>query len=222
MLLNGTSNQGLFTLIHDKNLWNEQESVSGPGSTFENTKNIRAALPEVFETYGINSILDIHCGDFNWIQHVEMNGIDYTGADIVEKLIDKNNRQFASGYRSSQFLDLVKEPLPKADLILCRDGLVHFYNREIKRSMMNILHITRSLNTSPEYGVPKSLVPLIAGLTEKGHKVEFIDRGIIETIQLNSWESWLIKKVPHVVEIELSGRKNCLAKCWGKLKKKNC
>ena len=113
LLLKWSSNKGLFTLIHDKNLWNEQESVSGPGSTFEITKNIRAALPELFEKYNVNSLLDIPCGDFNWMQQVEMGGIDYTVADIVEELIENNKQQFASDQRRFYVLNLVKDPLTK-------------------------------------------------------------------------------------------------------------
>lgn len=138
LLLIGASNKGLFTLIHDKNLWNEKESVSGPGSTFEITKNIRAKLPELFEKYNIQSMLDIPCGDFNWMQFVEMKGIEYIGADIVDELIEKNKLQFSSSHRSFRVLNLVKDPLPETDLILCRDGLVHLSDREIKKALKNI------------------------------------------------------------------------------------
>lgn len=138
LLLKVASNQGMFTLIYDKNLWNEQESVSGPGSTLGATKNIRAALPELFKKFRIKSMLDIPCGDFNWMQFVEINGIDYTGADIVKELIEKNNRQFASENKRFQVLDLIKDPLPKTDLILCRDGLVHLSDKEIKQAVKNI------------------------------------------------------------------------------------
>ena len=71
MLLENMSNQALFTLIHDKDLWNGKESVSGPGSTFDATRNIRASLPGLLERFSIRSVLDIPCGDFNWMQHVQ-------------------------------------------------------------------------------------------------------------------------------------------------------
>lgn len=135
LLLNCASNKVLFTLIHDKHLWDEKESVSGPGSTFDATRNIRAALPEIFETYKIKSVLDIPCGDFNWMQHVDLDGIDYTGADIVEELIEKNNQNFASDKKRFLVLDLIKDTLPKSDLIICRDGLVHLTNSEISQAL---------------------------------------------------------------------------------------
>ena len=38
----------------------------------------------------ITSVLDIPCGDFNWMQKVDLSNIEYIGADIVEELIKKN------------------------------------------------------------------------------------------------------------------------------------
>jgi SAM-dependent methyltransferase len=138
MLLENMSNQALFTLIHDKDLWNGKESVSGPGSTLDATRNIRAALPGLLERFSIRSVLDIPCGDFNWMQHVDLNGVDYTGADLVETLIEVNKQKFASDKRRFLVLDLTNSALPEADLILCRDVLVHLNERDIFRAFRNI------------------------------------------------------------------------------------
>jgi SAM-dependent methyltransferase len=138
LLLKNASNKGMFTLIHDKNLWNEQESVSGPGSSTSATKNIRDALPELFQKFQIKSVLDIPCGDFNWMQHVDLSGIHYIGADIVDELIYKNNQAFAGSNINFQVLDLINDPLPKSDLVLCRDGLVHLPYKEIFKTIRNI------------------------------------------------------------------------------------
>ena len=138
LLLKVTSNKGLFTLIYDKNLWIENESVSGPGSTFEATKNIRAALPELFKKYNIRSVLDIPCGDFNWMKFVDLRNVKYTGADIVEELIRQNIIKFANDQISFCVLDLVRDTLPDTDLVLCRDGLVHLNNKEVIKALNNI------------------------------------------------------------------------------------
>jgi hypothetical protein len=37
--------------------------------------------------FEIHSLLDLPCGDFNWMQHVDLQGIKYTGGDIVEALV---------------------------------------------------------------------------------------------------------------------------------------
>jgi len=48
----------------------------------------------------------------------------YVGVDIVPELIDRNRRQ----YPGDKFLlaDIVSDDLPRADLVLCRDALVHY------------------------------------------------------------------------------------------------
>lgn len=132
------STRAKFSLIYDKNLWNDAVSVSGPGATLGATESIRAALPEMFEKLAVRSVLDIPCGDFNWMRHVDMKGIDYIGADIVDGLIKKNTRLFASNDRKFLVLDIVNDVLPTVDLIICRDGLVHLSDREIKKAVKNI------------------------------------------------------------------------------------
>jgi len=67
-----------------------KETRCGWGSTLEATKPIRAALPGLLEKYKIKSILDIGCGDLNWI-HDLINDIHYTGIDwiIPDKAIER-------------------------------------------------------------------------------------------------------------------------------------
>lgn len=132
------STRAKFTLIYEKNLWNESSSASGPGATLVATESVRSALPDIFKEFKIRSVLDIPCGDFNWMRHVSMEDIDYTGADIVDALIEKNNQRFASAHRRFQVLDIIDDPLPKVDVIICRDGLVHLTDREIKKAVQNM------------------------------------------------------------------------------------
>jgi len=138
LLLHYLSSDALFTLIHDKNLWGSDESVSGPGSTFNITRNIRAALPDLFETYDIKSVLDIPCGDFNWMKHIDLKNVEYTGADIVEAIVNENDKRYGNQQRKFVLLDIVKDKLPKSDLILCRDCLVHLTDYEVKKVLQNI------------------------------------------------------------------------------------
>lgn len=86
-MLKSLSSKELFTLIYKKNLWGEQHSVSGPGSTLDSTKVIRKILPSLIKDLKVNSILDIPCRDFHWMQHVYLENIEYIGANIVDKII---------------------------------------------------------------------------------------------------------------------------------------
>jgi SAM-dependent methyltransferase len=114
------------------------ESRSGPGSTLANTVVIRAELPKLTEEFGVTSILDIPCGDFNWMQHVDLHGAHYMGADIVDHLVALNRKRFGSEQREFRVLDLAVSELPRVDLILSRDCLVHFSYSLIRKALSNL------------------------------------------------------------------------------------
>ena len=70
------------------------------------------------------TVLDAPCGDFNWMR--EVRGIGrYIGMDIVEPLIADN--QGRHGSETVRFItgDLTCDPLPAADVLVCRDCLIH-------------------------------------------------------------------------------------------------
>jgi len=118
--------QERFTAIFRTNAWLDGESVSGHGSTRARGDDFRAPLLALIDAYGIRSILDAPCGDFNWMRDVlAERDLAYTGVDIVEELIADNVRKYASPSRRFLCLDITRDDLPAADVILCRDGLVH-------------------------------------------------------------------------------------------------
>ena len=137
-------NQQVFTEIYEKDLFNSRSqndnsvSKSGSGSDLEQTREIIRQLPRLLEKYNIKSILDAPCGDFYWMRHVDLSNIDYTGGDIVSGLVARNNSQFASENMRFQELDVVNDQLPKVDLIICRDLLVHLKNDQIRRALKNM------------------------------------------------------------------------------------
>ncbi|MBA2307116.1 class I SAM-dependent methyltransferase [Candidatus Dependentiae bacterium] len=116
----------IFTTIFEHNTWGDPESVSGDGSTFQATDLIRKSLPALIKNYSIQSVLDIPCGDFNWLKKVDLGTCFYIGMDIVEPLINKNNNQYARPLRIFKQGDALTTRLPKVDLILCRDLFCHF------------------------------------------------------------------------------------------------
>ncbi len=116
----------IFAKIYEENQWKNSESRSGSGSTVDATKNLREALPELLTNLKIKSILDIPCGDFNWMSQVDLTDIDYIGADVVPELINENVKRYEIQNKKFKVLDLLKDNLPKADLVICRDCLVHF------------------------------------------------------------------------------------------------
>jgi hypothetical protein len=132
------STKETFTRIKNKNLWGSRESVSGPGSDIEQTKTLVMELPELFKSNGIKTILDIPCGDFNWMRKVDLSAIDYIGADIVDELISENTKKYNSCNKKFVSLNIITDVLPKQDLIFTRDCFVHLSYNDIKKAVKNI------------------------------------------------------------------------------------
>lgn len=129
-----------FTYIYSSHYWPSKESVSGPGSEIENTKNIRKELIKLIQKYNIKRFLDIPCGDFNWIKNIIDKNVKYIGGDIVKDLIDQNNEKFSQPNVQFIEIDIIKDKLPSADIILCRDCLIHFSYENIKKFFNNFIN----------------------------------------------------------------------------------
>lgn len=128
----------VFSRFYAANEWSDPESRSGVGSRMDETVAIRQELPGLLRELQIRSMLDAPCGDMNWMRHLDLGGVEYTGADIVPQLIADNTQRFPQ-YRF-RLLDLVTGPVPAADLVLCRDCLVHMSLRDATRALRNIIN----------------------------------------------------------------------------------
>lgn len=135
----GKSTKETFTLIHDINYWNGGESISGGGSDPLYTSVIIKQIALLLKELEIKSILDLPCGDFIWMQKVDLNNCDYIGADIVDELIISNNEKYFDK-KNVEFrvLDLLKDELPISDIIINRDCLVHLAFNDIFKALKNI------------------------------------------------------------------------------------
>jgi SAM-dependent methyltransferase len=128
----------IFSDYARSNKWGDKDSVSGKGSNLEATAEVRRILPELLRNLGATSILDVPCGDFFWMQHVDLTGIDYLGGDIVPDLIEANHRAHARPGVDFQVVDLISGPVPKADVIFVRDCLVHLSHYHVRAALANI------------------------------------------------------------------------------------
>ena len=61
----------------------------------------------------------------------------YIGADIVPEIIAQNIERYAAADREFIVCDVVNEVPPRADLVLCRDCLVHLSHDEIHAVLEN-------------------------------------------------------------------------------------
>ncbi len=141
MYLNRSLPWGLkkkFSGVFSKNAFGGDISLSGRGSDLDQTKRIQEELPKLLHKYGVVSLIDLPCGDQNWISKVPLENIDYLGADIVKELIQKNQELHGSRERTYVELDITQEIPSRATLILCRDLLVHLNTQQIYKALHNM------------------------------------------------------------------------------------
>ncbi|MBV6438462.1 MAG: hypothetical protein EPGJADBJ_00086 [Saprospiraceae bacterium] len=131
---------GIFDEIYRTHYWKGRDSVCGPTSGAAETIALRIALQQLWRDLSVRSVLDIPCGDFAWMKEMDLSGIAYTGADIVPAMVGENNRLYAAPNIRFECLDLTRSILPSADLVICRDCLLHLSFEHIHQAVTRIKH----------------------------------------------------------------------------------
>jgi hypothetical protein len=127
-----------FTSIAREGGFGGSPSLSGAGSSVANTHCAKDFLVHIIEKYGVRTILDIPCGDFWWMQHVDLGAVRYIGADIVDEIVETNERRFRTDQRHFVVKDLCADALPRVDLVLSRDCLIHLKLSEGLAALKNL------------------------------------------------------------------------------------
>lgn len=125
----------IFTIIYNEKEWQSEgfeETVSGSGSTLSHTRNIRKMLPKFLKKENINSIIDLGCGDLNWISTIMENFDKYLGIDVVDDLITNNISKYSNDKIKFEISDIVEYEIESGyDAILVKDVFVHLKNDQI-------------------------------------------------------------------------------------------
>ena len=166
--------EAIFQSVYESNAWGSNESPSGPGSTKDRGTDFIDELLCVLRDLRCRILLDVPCGDFNWIGPVAEAMDRYIGADIVYELVSRNRKLYSSTRLRFVRLDLSTDRLPDADAILCRDCLVHLSFRDIGRCLENI---------------QRSRVTYLVTTT-------FADHPKNEDIQTGSWRTLNLERPP--------------------------
>ena len=158
----------VFTSIYKSKHWtqhgdlpDEYISVSGHGSNIntEQSNNLISSLVEFIKKNNINSILDMPCGDFLWmnklLKQVEIR--NYLGLDIVEEIINENIKLYENANISFIACDIVDyETSEDFDLVLMRDFFIHTNNEDIKRILINIKKMNIKYFAFENYNISKN------------------------------------------------------------------
>jgi hypothetical protein len=114
------------------------DSRSGPGSTPDQTAEIATGIPALCKRLDVRRLLDLPCGDFSWMAKVELQGVAYIGGDLLPEIVQQNQSAHGAPWRTFLELNITGSALPAADLLLCRDCLVHLSNSDVSSALQNI------------------------------------------------------------------------------------
>ena len=120
------NNKEIFNNAYLDNLWG---GGSGHGSKKENVKPWIKAVNSIIQEKKISSVLDLGCGDGQWLDLLDLNGVSYIGVDISEIAIGLNKNKNTSNKLVFINDDIINFEYPKVDLIIIKDVLQHLpYN----------------------------------------------------------------------------------------------
>lgn len=127
----------IFRHVYRNNIWGDPETVSGHGSGVARTAAFRDEFTNLLIELGTRFLLDAGCGDFNWMKECNLPIERYLGIDIVPELIAKNQAKYKDRGRLFRHADIARDDLPRSDLILCRDCLVHLSYEDTFAALRN-------------------------------------------------------------------------------------
>jgi len=134
--------QEVFTRVYAEKMWGagQADFYSGPGSNTEAGQPYADFVTGFIADNAIRSVVDLGCGDFRVGGLVASFGVSYTGVDVVQPLIDDNNRRFGSDTVRFQCCDIATDNLPDGDLCLIREVFQHISNAQIGAALARLKH----------------------------------------------------------------------------------
>lgn len=142
----------MFSAVYASNMWGGVAGnfCSGSGSQLDVARPYCEMVKKFACEHGVKSVLDIGCGDFSVGQHLQVPGIKYTGVDIVQSLIERNDKLFGSDSIDFRCLNVIEDQLPSADLVLVRQVFQHLSNEQITK-VLNKLQGYRYVMVTEHY-----------------------------------------------------------------------
>lgn len=144
--LNAETSAERFRAIYRLGTWvcsKDQVSASGVGSETDATEYVVEVLPLLLRKLDAKTLLDVGCGDWNWMRHVALP-CQYIGIDIVSEVIESNRVYERDGVKF-QVANAIIDPLPTADVALCREILFHLSFDDANSVLANIRRSARWL-----------------------------------------------------------------------------
>lgn len=128
-------NRMVFETTYMHKFWGKG---SGYGSFLKNTAKYRKFLQNYLKKNGIRSVLDVGCGDWQLSGLIDWSGIDYLGTDIVESVIKRDEKMYGNKHIHFKYMNSFGSAPPKADLLIAKDVLQHWSNKNIRKFFSKI------------------------------------------------------------------------------------
>jgi SAM-dependent methyltransferase len=104
---------------------------SGPGSRLEENTEMIEFLECFIRVKKIKTILDIGCGDWQYMQAVDLQGCKYIGIDCVQSVVDADTAKFGNENVEFRCGDILECEFPPADMVIIKDVVIHLTNAQI-------------------------------------------------------------------------------------------
>lgn len=131
-----TDHNEYFSKIYAGGGWGPIQS--GGGSSPENTVEYREFLSNFIEENKIKTVYDFGCGDWSFSKLIDWSNVKYTGIEIVESVVN-NLKQYEDVNIRFVFLsDVERFYKCKGDLLIIKDVLQHWTNKEITTFLDNV------------------------------------------------------------------------------------
>lgn len=122
-----------FTSIYARGAWGDGMSASGPGSDPEISRPYVDLVQSLIANEGIASVVDLGHGDWQMWPVEAFSDVSYQGFDVARGLSEAVTLQFGTADRHFEFGDCVTMEIPRAQLVLCKDVLMHLPNKDVSQ-----------------------------------------------------------------------------------------
>ena len=124
--------EAAFADIYARNRWNGVESRSGPGSGTASTLHVIPELLALTGRLGIQSVLDLGCGDSFWLPDLP----GYVGLDVAPEAVARARARHPD--RTYALADARYVPFRSFDLVLSRDAMQHLPLADVVAILANV------------------------------------------------------------------------------------
>ena len=131
---NESESANIFSKIYNDSYWGKG---SGDGSDPKKVVKYISLIEDFIKRNKLNSVVDLGCGDWQFSNLIKFNNINYLGIDVVESVVENNNKKYSTDNITFEKLKSYNE-IPKADLLLVKDVLQHLPQEEVKKIIDNL------------------------------------------------------------------------------------